>query len=127
MRGYNAFLGEEAAQVKKLTPNIGMTTVTATCMIRTATDSDTNGTVLVASAAQLVSVPNAHCWRNIQIQNLGFGASATGAGGSDLTPATRGGFSFGVIMVQRWWFWVFCDEPAKWGCSFPNGPRPDAD
>lgn len=93
VRSYYAFLGEEAAKIENFTPNITMTTVTAT-KIRTATVVIRTATVAIASATQVVSNAN----RNIHIQNLG---SCVGAGGGELAPATRGCFSFGFFTVQR--------------------------
>lgn len=93
MRGYNVFLGEEAAQSKKFTTNIGMS-------MRWVWVTDTNGTVLVASAGEVMSVTNAH-W-NIQIQNLRFRA-ATPA--DHLAPVT---FSLGLVdvRVERFRYWI---------------------
>jgi len=102
VRGYNAFLAEEAAQVKKLTPYIAMSwvtvptvTVTARDVIRTASDS--NATILVTSTGQVMSVTDAH-W-DIQIQNLCFWVARAAA---QFAPAT---FRFHVV-VERPSFWI---------------------
>jgi hypothetical protein len=81
MRRQYGFLGEEGAQIKKL---------------------PTTNTVLLDSATKLltVTVPNTHDW-NIQIQNFLFGATTSAVCCSEPTPATRGGFSFGLISFNR--------------------------
>ena len=95
VRCYCGLLGEEAAQVK----NINATTPTATstvividvhiCAAIGGSQSDANGTLLVASAIQMVSVTNAR--GDVQIQNSSFWTSAASLGGH-LIPATLGGF-----------------------------------
>lgn len=87
MRSYYAFFGEEVAQVKNVTPasSIIASTVTIMSIIiisssTTVTAGDdaaatnTHGAVLVASAAQVVSVANAH--GDVQIQNPRVSSSA---------------------------------------------------
>lgn len=76
VRCYYAFFGEEVAQVKKINPtaHIISTLTTAIMTATTATvrggATHTDGTILVASAAQVVSIAYAH--RDIQTQNLRF-------------------------------------------------------
>lgn len=93
MRSYCAFFGEEVAQVKNIAPTssiIAATVIIISIIVITVTVDDgggaaanSDGAVLVASAAQVVSVANAH--GNVQIQNPG-GSSA----GSNFAPASFG-------------------------------------
>lgn len=95
MRSYYAFFGEEVAQVKNVTPTssiIASTVAIMSIIINRSTTvtvgddaaaTNTHGAVLVASAAQVVSVANAH--GDVQIQNP-RGSSSDG----DFAPARFG-------------------------------------
>jgi len=97
VRSYYAFFSEEVAQVKNVTPTtssiiastvtiISIIIITTTVTVAhdaAAAAANTHGAVLVASAAQVVSVPNAH--RDVQIQNPRGSSSA-----ADFAPARFG-------------------------------------